>query len=70
MPIVAPLVADRLITAGFDIAEAPDVPTQVRHASGKSDTIDAAEIARAARGLTTTQLRRPARAGTGPSCES
>jgi transposase len=53
------VLAERLITAGFDIAEAPDVPKQVRHASGKSDTIDAAEIARAARGLTTTQLRRP-----------
>lgn len=53
------VLAEQLLTAGFDIAEAPDIPTHVRHASGKSDTIDAAEIARAARGLTINQLRRP-----------
>ncbi len=56
-------LAEQLTTAGFDIAEAPDVPHQVRHTSGKSDTIDAAEIARAARGLTTEQLRRPRQGG-------
>jgi transposase len=57
------VLTDQLTTAGFDIAEAPDVPHQVRRTGGKSDTIDAAEIARAARGLTTQQLRRPRQAG-------
>ena len=57
------VLAEQLATAGFDIAEAPDVPKQIRRAGGKSDTIDAAEIARAARGLTTQQLRRPRQAG-------
>src|SRR4051812_11848576 len=57
------VLTDQLTTAGFDIAEAPDVPNQVRRAGGKSDTIDAAELARAARGLTAGQLRRPRQAG-------
>jgi transposase len=57
------VLADQLAAAGFDIAEAPDVPQQVRRTGGKSDTIDAAEIARAARGLTAQQLRRPRQAG-------
>ena len=53
------VLTDKLLAAGFDLAEAPDVSKQVRHSSAKSDTIDAAEIARAARGLTIAQLRRP-----------
>jgi transposase len=57
------VLADQLATAGFDIAEAPDIPNQVRRTGGKSDTIDAAGIARAARGLTAQQLRRPRQAG-------
>jgi transposase len=57
------VLAEQLVTAGVDIAEAPDVPAQIRRASGKSDIIDAAEIARAARGLTAGQLRRPRHTG-------
>jgi transposase len=57
------VLTEQLLTAGCDIAEAPDVPRRVRHASGKSDTIDAAEIARAARGLSAAQLRRPRQGG-------
>lgn len=56
------VLTDQLTAAGFDIAEAPDVPSQVRRTHGKSDSVDAAEIARAARGLTTGQLRRPRQA--------
>ncbi|MDT7581352.1 MAG: transposase [Pseudonocardiales bacterium] len=57
------VLTEQLLTAGFLIAEAPDVPAHVRRAAGKTDTLDAVEIARAARGLTPQQLRRPRHAG-------
>jgi hypothetical protein len=54
------VLTEQLVTAGFQVAEAPDVPAHVRRAAGKTDTL---EIARAARGLTPQQLRRPHYAG-------
>ena len=57
------ILTEQLSTAGFPIAEAPDVPAHVRRAAGKTDALDAVEIARAARGLTPQQLRRPRHAG-------
>ncbi len=57
------VLTEQLLAAGLDLAEAPDITRQVRHASGKSDLIDAAELARAARGLQTSQLRRPRQGG-------
>lgn len=57
------VLTEQLSTAGFPIAEAPDIPAHVRRAAGKTDTLDAVEIARAARGLTPQQLRRPRHAG-------
>jgi transposase len=57
------VLTEQLVTAGFQVAEAPDVPAHVRRAAGKTDTLDAVEIARAARGLTPQQLRRPRDAG-------
>jgi transposase len=57
------VLTEQLVTAGFQVAEAPDVPAHVRRAAGKTDTLDAVEIARAARGLTPHQLRRPRQAG-------
>ncbi|WP_224392819.1 transposase [Pseudonocardia sp. ICBG1293] len=57
------VLTEQLLAAGLDLAEAPDIIRQVRHVSGKSDLIDAAELARAARGLQTSQLRRPRQGG-------
>jgi transposase len=59
------VLTSHLTTAGFTLAEAPDIPAQVRRSAGKTDSLDAAEIAlaRAARGLTEQQLRRPRQAG-------
>jgi len=57
------VLTEQLLAAGTDLAEAPDITRQVRHTSGKSDIIDAAELARAARGLQTSQLRRPRQGG-------
>lgn len=57
------VLTEQLLTAGFGVAEAPDVPAHVRRAAGKTDTLDAVEIARAARGLTPHQLRRPRQTG-------
>jgi transposase len=57
------ILTEQLLDAGLDLAEAPDISRQVRHANGKSDIIDAAELARAARGLQTSQLRRPRQGG-------
>jgi transposase len=57
------VLTDHLTAAGFTLAEAPDIPAHVRRAAGKTDSLDAAEIARAARGLTAQQLRRPRQGG-------
>jgi transposase len=57
------VLTEQLSTAGFRVAEAPDVPAHVRRAAGKSDSLDATEIARAARGLSDQQLRRPRQTG-------
>jgi hypothetical protein len=57
------VLTDHLTAAGFTLAEAPDIPAHVRRAAGKTDRLDAAEIARAARGLTKQQLRRPRQGG-------
>lgn len=57
------VLTDHLLTAGFPVAEAPEIPAHIRRAVGKTDDIDAAEIARATRGLTEHQLRRPRQGG-------
>jgi transposase len=57
------VLSEQLTTAGFILAEAPDIPAHVRRSGGKSDHLDATELARAARGLTDQQLRRPRQAG-------
>jgi hypothetical protein len=56
-------VYDVLEPNRFLVAEAPDIPAHVRRASGKTDHLDATEFARAARGFTDQQVRRPRRAG-------
>jgi transposase len=53
------VLTGHLATAGFTLAEAPDIPASVRRAAGKTDSLDAVELARAARGLTERRLRRP-----------
>lgn len=57
------VLVGHLATAGFALAEAPDVPASVRRAVGKTDRVDAVELARAARGLTERRLRQPRQAG-------
>ena len=57
------MLTGRLTAAGLSVAEAPDIPAHVRRAAGKTDGVDAVEIARAARGLTEQQLRRPRQTG-------
>ncbi len=54
------VLTEQLSTAGFPIAEAPDVPAHIRRTAGNTDALDAVEIARAVRGLTPQQLRAPA----------
>jgi transposase len=56
-------LTDQLNTAGILVAEAPDIPAHVRRSAGKTDTLDAVEIACAARGLTEQQLRWPRQSG-------
>jgi transposase len=57
------VLTDYLQAAGLPVIEAPDIPAHIRRACGKTDDLDAAEIARATRGLTSAQLRRPRQAG-------
>jgi transposase len=57
------ILTERLATDGHAVAEAPDIPAHVRRKSGKTDSLDAAEIARATRGLADHQLRRPRSSG-------
>ncbi len=57
------ILTAQLQAAGLEVIEAPDVPAHVRRACGKTDDLDAAEIARAARGLTSPRLRRPRQSG-------
>lgn len=52
------VLSGQLAENGYTLAEAPDIPAHVRRKAGKTDSVDAAEIARAARGLHDTQLRR------------
>jgi transposase len=57
------ILTERLATDGHAVAEAPGIPAHVRRKSGKTDSLDAAEIARATRGLADHQLRRPRSSG-------
>lgn len=49
--------------AGYDLAEAADIPNNLRAVEGKSDRIDAELIARSVLGLRLRQLRRPRQPG-------
>jgi transposase len=65
------ILTERLATDGHAVAEAPDIPAHVRRKSGKTDSLDAAEIARATRGFwQTTSSVAPAAAETAPRCGS
>ena len=57
------ILTGQLDANGYALAEAPDIPAHVRRKGGKTDSLDAAEIARATRGLDDTQLRRPRSGG-------
>ena len=65
------VLTEQLNTARFPIAEAPDIPAHVRRAAGKTDTLDAVEIAGAARGLTPAAATPPPpRRGSHHPCRS
>jgi transposase len=53
------ILAGTVAAAGFEVAEAPRMDARAHHGVGKSDPLDAARIATAARATEVDRLRRP-----------